>query len=301
MTRPIALAVLVLGLSVHPLLANELPPPPTVPETRLFDSGRLLATAGVSQVEGAAGGGLTPWAVIAGYGTRDGVGGAGRGTAVMLDDFRLLSPGLAVGFFDRLELSYARLSFDTLSAGAALGLGSGYTFNVDVYGAKLRLFGDIVADQDGWLPQVAIGIQAKQNDRGDIVRALGAKDSFGVDLYASATRLFLAQSLLVNATLRATRANQLGILGFGGDRNDDYRLQFEGSIGWLLTRNLVLGAEYRMKPDNLGFARERDWADVFVAWLPNKHVSLTVAWLEAGSIATYANQSGPYVSLVLSF
>ena len=32
---------------------------------------RLIATSGVSQIEGAAGGGLVPWAVIAGYGTRD--------------------------------------------------------------------------------------------------------------------------------------------------------------------------------------------------------------------------------------
>ena len=31
---------------------------------------RLLATGGVSQVEGAGGGGLVPWALIAGYGTR---------------------------------------------------------------------------------------------------------------------------------------------------------------------------------------------------------------------------------------
>lgn len=35
---------------------------------------RLLATGGVTQLEGAAGGGLTPWALIAGYGTRDQIG-----------------------------------------------------------------------------------------------------------------------------------------------------------------------------------------------------------------------------------
>ena len=31
-------------------------------------SNKLLLTGGVSQIEGAAGGGLTPWAVIGGYG-----------------------------------------------------------------------------------------------------------------------------------------------------------------------------------------------------------------------------------------
>ena len=38
------------------------------------ESGKLLATAGVTQIEGAGGGGLAPWAVITGYGTRDAIG-----------------------------------------------------------------------------------------------------------------------------------------------------------------------------------------------------------------------------------
>ena len=51
------------------------------------ESGRLLATSGVSQVEGAAGGGLAPWAVITGYDTRDQVGGNVHATYVGLGDF----------------------------------------------------------------------------------------------------------------------------------------------------------------------------------------------------------------------
>lgn len=35
---------------------------------------KLLLTGGLSQVEGSAGGGLVPWAVIGGYGTRDEIG-----------------------------------------------------------------------------------------------------------------------------------------------------------------------------------------------------------------------------------
>ena len=35
------------------------------------DQGKLLATGGVSQVEGAGGGGLVPWALITGYGSVD--------------------------------------------------------------------------------------------------------------------------------------------------------------------------------------------------------------------------------------
>jgi hypothetical protein len=38
-------------------------------------SDRLVLTGGVTSIEGAAGGGLTPWAVIGGQGTRNQVGG----------------------------------------------------------------------------------------------------------------------------------------------------------------------------------------------------------------------------------
>ena len=37
-------------------------------------SNKLLLTGGVSNIEGSAGGGLTPWAVIGGYGTADEIG-----------------------------------------------------------------------------------------------------------------------------------------------------------------------------------------------------------------------------------
>ena len=36
----------------------------------------------------------------------------------------------------------------------------------------------------------------------------------------SGTKVFLAQSLLVNVTLRYSKANQFGLLGFGGDEDD---------------------------------------------------------------------------------
>lgn len=268
---------------------------------RWFDSGRLLGTAGVMQVEGAGGGGLTPWALIAGYGTRDAVGASARGTAVPLPDYALYSPGIAIGLFDRLELSYAHLRFETGDTGAALGLGSGFAFGMDVFGAKLRLFGDAVYDQDRWWPQVAAGMQFKSNNRGRVLRAIGARRASDVDVYISTTKLFLAESILANATLRFTRANQLGLLGFGGDRNDRHRPQIEISGAWLLNRHVAIGAEYRMKPSNLGFAREHDWFDVFVALFISKNVSLTAAWLEAGSIATRPRQRGPYLSLTLGF
>ena len=267
----------------------------------LRNEGKLLLTDGVSSVEGAAGGGLASWAVIAGGETEDGVGVRVHGTRVSTSNFDLTSGGVSVGVFNRVEISYARQAFDTGRAGGALGLGRGFTFDQDVVGAKVRLFGDLVYDQDRWTPQVAIGAQYKSNDEPAIVRAVGARRDTGVDVYVAASKLFLAQSLLLSGTVRATQANQFGILGFGGDRHDGYSAQFEGSAAWLVTRRLVVGAEYRTKPDNLRFAREDDAYDIFGAYAFTKNLSLTLAYVDLGSIATFDSQRGAYLSLQAGF
>lgn len=274
---------------------------PPVPETPTGSSGKLLLTGGVSQVEGAAGGGLAPWAVIGGYGTRDQVGAKAYFTRIEVSDYALDSYGALVGIRDRVELSVSRQVFDTKAVGALLGLGQGYEIRQDTYGIKVKVAGDAVLEQDRWLPQIAVGLQHKRNNRGALLSAIGAKDDSGTDFYASATKLYLAQSLLLNATLRFTKANQFGILGFGGDRNDSYKPQFEGSAAFLLNRNLAIGAEYRTKPDNLGIAHEGDAWDAFVAWAPTKHVSLTVAYVDLGNIVIRDNQRGWYASLQVGF
>src|SRR5215831_2316271 len=176
----------------------------------MFDRGKLLATGGVSEVEGSCGGSIANWALITGYGTRDGIGANVHYTAVPLPDYSLQSAGVAVGVFDRLELSYAWQEFDTQDVGALLGLGKGFTFHQNIFGAKLKLIGDAVYDQDSWLPQISVGLQHKENDRVAIIAAVGGKNSVGTDFYVTATKLLLAESLLLDATLRETKANQFG-------------------------------------------------------------------------------------------
>lgn len=270
-----------------------------VPESRA--GGKLLLTGGVSSLEGAGGGGLATWALTTGYGAEDGIGGNVHATYVSLPDYELRSVGAAVGLWDRVELSVARQEFDTGSTGALLGLGEGFTFTQDVVGVKVKLVGDAVYGQASWMPQVSIGVQHKSNDQGAVISAVGGRDDEGTDVYVAATKLFLSESLLVNGTVRWTKANQTGLLGFGGDRNDDYAPQFEGSVGYLLTRNLLVGAEYRTKPDNLGFAAEDDAFDLFAAYAFNKNVSLTAAYVDLGSIATFEDQRGLYLSLQVGF
>ena len=263
--------------------------------------GKLLLTQGVSDIEGAAGGGLVPWAVIGGYGTGDQVGANAHATYVRTQDYALGTYGVAVGVANRVEFSLARQTFDTRDAGAALGLGRGYTFNQDIVGLKVRVLGDAVLDSDDWLPQIAIGTEFKHNEQGAVLQAIGARSNSGTDFYVSATKLLLAESLLLNGTLRMTRANQFGLLGFGGDLSNRYHAEFEGSAAYLLTRRVATGVEYRSKPDNLSFAREQDAYDAFVAWAPNKHLSLTAAYAVLGDIATLKHQRGFYISAQVGF
>lgn len=264
-------------------------------DERFAPGQRLLATGGVSTLDGAAGGGLVPWAVIAGYGTRDDIGGSVFYTAVDVDDFTLASTGIALGIYDRVEVSFAQQRF---------GLGKtvpGQVIDVDSVGLKVKLAGDAVFDQDRWLPQLALGLQYKRNQDFAIPQALGAKKDRGTDLYLAATKVWLAgplgRSLLANATVRASRANQLGILGFGGDREDGYRLLPEASLALLLRDDFAIGAEYRRKPDNLSVFREHSFGDAFVAWFPHKRVSITAAHADLGNIANRPGQKGTYFSV----
>ena len=276
-----------------------------------WGNSKLVLTGGVSTIDGAAGGGLTPWAIIGSHAAANEVGATAHLTRVKTQDYALTAYGAAVGIDDRIEFSLARQDFDTGATGAALGL-PGLRLRQDIVGAKLRLAGDAIVDSDTWMPQVAVGVEHKKVHAGGLeptLGALGAKTS-GTDVYLSATKLFLAHGVLVNATLRATRANQNGLLGFGGTQHGGYSVQPEISVAWLLRKNLAIGAEYRAKPDNLNPSiladglKEDDWADVFVAWAPSKHLSLTLAWVDLGRIVPAVQprrQAGAYVSAQVAF
>lgn len=252
--------------------------------------GKLLATPGVSQIEGAAGGGFVPWAQLAGYGSRDEIAGnifCSRGNT---DNYHLNVCGAQIGLYDRLELSLAQQQFHV----DALDL------NIEqrVMGAKLRLYGDIVYSR--W-PQISAGLQYKELDDPLVANLLGADDDSGFDIYIAASKLHLGAidgyNWFWNITARSTEANQTGLLGFGSAAGgSDREWVLEASTAILLSRQLAIGVEYRQKPDNLG-PKEDDWHNIFVAWFPNKYVSLTAAYLDLGDIAGAESQRGSYFSI----
>ena len=283
------------------------------------DTGKLLLTGGVSSVDGAAGGGLTPWAVIGSNASQTEVGVTAHITRVNTTDYGLSTYGATVGVFDRFELSASRQDFATGITGTALGL-PGLHLKQNILAAKIKIAGDAVLDSDTLMPQIAVGVQFKSLDAGGLeptLKLLGAKTE-GTDVYVNATKLFLAQGILVNATLRATKANQNGLLGFGatlGGANNSYRIQPEISVAKLLSKNLAIGAEYRKMTNNLEAAgaaaglgdalRAQDWKDIFIAWAPSKNLSLTLAYVDLGTIVPgFTNkrrQTGGYLSAQVAF
>ncbi|MEI2796917.1 DUF3034 family protein [Pseudoxanthomonas sp. F11] len=291
-----ALRVLPLACALACALAVLLPALPA-----FAGQGRLLATGGGAQIEGAAGGGIVPWAVLSGYGTDTQHGGAAFYTRVDTGDYALDAYGASYTFRNRVELSFARQSFDLGELQRQLTL-PWDALEQDIYGMKVRLAGDLVYNH---LPQISVGVQHKRLRDGALPLAVGAREDRGTDAYVSASKLFLdaagGYQLLLNATLRSTSANQAGLLGFGGDRRADRQWVWEGSAAVLLDPRLAIGVEYRQKPDNLGFAREDDWRDVFIAWFPNKQLAVVGAWADLGSIATLDDQRGAYVSVQWSF
>ncbi|WP_248679836.1 DUF3034 family protein [Sinimarinibacterium sp. CAU 1509] len=343
-----------------PVAVAPEPPPPVVKSTpvpkSLYNNGKVWLTGGVVTVDGAGGGGAVPWATISGYETRDGINGGVHYTYAPLANYTLHSYGATWGFYDRLELSYTNsvlpVDLNNLSTvalvgtllgdDAALGTDPWNTeIKMDIYGAKLRLFGDAVYNSQNLIPQVAIGGFYKVNkDKTFVVDTLGASKAKDWEAYVAATKIFFPISTLINVTARYTAANQTGLTGFGsceGTGNsktcdDGKEVRLEASIAYLLNKNTAIGGEWQQHGSNLdgrsvnvggldltgltdllgipltdGLAnaltqrKESDWYDLFFAYAPTKNLSFTMAYLMLGNIAVAPGQHGYYLSIHATF
>ncbi len=255
--------------------------------------GRLLGVTGLTSLDGSTGGGMTSWAMLAGYAEADEFGLSGAASVIRTGDFDVTALAVAANWSNRLELSLAsqRLSLDAL---VEQGMTTQADLRLDTLGMKWRLAGDPIYDSRG---QFSLGLQYKRNADFELARLAGAQRNHGVDVYLAWSRVWLDgpwhRPLLLNGTLRASQAHQTGFLGF--DR--DHRLNAEAAVGLFLSRNWLIGAEYRNKPDRLPFAAEDDWADVFVAWFPTKRWQLALAWLDLGEIGGVEGQRGWYLTV----
>lgn len=331
LTAPRALSCVgILSLSLvclHPAWADN----------GILGSGRLTATGGVTAVDGSAGGGINPWAMIAGYETNRQIGGSTFYTHLTLPNYQLNAYGAAVGLYNRVEISYARQDFSLGNTGAQLDgaiagffgapvsalpaplqFGGNYTLSQDIIGLKVRLFGNIVYDQGSLLPQVSVGLHYHHSNNSATIRALGAHPN-GTTFYLAASKLFIdglfGRYTFVDFDLDVTRANQNGLLGFGGLAPDGsfrgrYKVEPAFSVAQFIRRNIAVGYEFRAMPQNqlvgydaLGDAvsQTSNWQDIFIAYFPVKSVSLTAAYARLGTIASIPEQNGFYISMNASF
>lgn len=239
----------------------------------LFDSGKVLATGGVSMIDGAGGGGITPWATITGYATKEGINGDLHYTYAPLANYTLHSIGAAVGFWDRFELSYTSSALTTGSTFDTVGLVAdtlggvtdsllgtpintgiepfNTTIEMETIGAKVRVYGEAIYDSDSLMPQFAIGGFYKTNKNDDLLRTLGADKAKDWEAYISATKIFFPINTLINITARYTAANQTGLVGFGGPDGSDKEVRPEVSLAYLLRKDTVIGIEWAQHGDNL--------------------------------------------------
>ena len=251
---------------------------------------KIIATGGATSIEGSAGGGIVPWAVINGYGSSDEWAATAFASQVGVNDFTLKSVGASLSYDNHWEWSLARQTFKLERLGTEL--------RQDIFGLKYHVAGELLYTN---MPQLSLGIQYKKHRDFALPQAVGARDDSGIDLYLAASKVILdavaGRNLLLNGTLRATKANQTGLLGFGSNHSNDYQLLFEGSVAILLNYNLAVGAEFKQKPNELAFANEQHWRDIFMAWFINKNVSVTAGYVELGNIASFSNQQGYYLSV----
>ncbi|MDP1998159.1 MAG: DUF3034 family protein [Rhodoferax sp.] len=287
------------------------------------ETGKLRLTGGISSVEGVAGGGITPWAVIGSQATDGENGVFAHASRLRTDDYGLTTLGVGIALKNTLELTLARQDLSAAPAQALNALGfnvnEGAHLKMDVLGVKLRVAGDAVLNSDTLMPQISVGMEVKRTQAGSIrpvLDFLGSKTS-GTDLYVSATKLLLGERILLNSTLRYTNANQGGLLGFGasapGQNSRSWYPEF--SAVYLLRRDLAVGAEYRFMPNKLealgqaaglgsGLAQD-DWKDIFIAWAPNKNLALAAAYVDLGRVVPGVTgarkQRGLYASAQVAY
>lgn len=251
---------------------------------------KLVATGGTSSIEGTSGGGIVPWATIGGYGSSDEWAATVNWSRVGVKDFSLVSQSFGLSYDDRYELTLARQSFWISPMQQSL--------EQQIVGFKVRVAGHLIYDA---LPQISIGTQWKDHQRFGLPKAVGAMDANGQDWYLSASKVYLdalfGRNLLLNTTVRWTKANQAGLLGFGAVDHQNYQPMLEASAALLVRHDVAIGAEFRQKPNQLAFAREDHWRDLFAAWFINQQLSVVGGYVDLGDIAGLRNQQGYYLAI----
>lgn len=273
--------------------------------------GANQAQAVPTNIEGSAGGGLVPMALMHPQGPLVSY------TNLTTQNFGIQSIAIGGTIADRAEVSFGHLMTTVPASYNALD-NSDNRITVNTLGLKVK-----VLDMGDSTPQVAIGLQAKSSS-GSLLNTLKTANAIsstsGTDLYAAATKVVTVggKGVVLNGVLRATKANQMGILGFGGGTaaggKTGYSVKPELSAGVFLADNVIFGGEYRAKPSNISSTaaglgiKEEGAYTLFMAYIPNKNMTITAAYANLGQVGASttavggtAKQDGMYLQLQTNF
>lgn len=281
-------------------------------------------------LEGAGGGGLNPWAMIANGGKA--FTPAVFGTYVTTNHYNLYSVGAnaSISKYAEIYVSHQYLGLpesltSTLNLGASPAVGilpanvaNRNNIEQSIVGAKFQVY-----PGHGAIPMLAVGFNYHSANSA-IPNALTAKAS-GADYYVAATGIypFAGSNLLLDGDVYVTRSNYLGLLGQGGSGHGGYTVQGGVSVGYFVAKDVAVGAEWRSFPTNnleaaqsylisKGLAgtdlHQSSWYDGWVAYMPNPHLSVVAAFVSLGNMVNIpatgsinSNQDGFYLNLNTTF
>jgi hypothetical protein len=201
----------------------------------------------------------------------------------------------------RLELGFG---YDYLNLGdlptqiKAMG-GATINENLALYNANARLQ-ILKEDEFGqkWLPALTAGVHYKYNDGateindqlGGKLSAIGLSEAEGVDftLYGTKLLTFLPRPVVVSLGGRATTSAEIGLLGF----TDSYSFVFEGNVAVLLTKRIIVAAEYKEIPDNFTpipglIGAPNNWWTLAATYVVNPHMTVAVGYGHFGMVANH--------------
>ncbi|MDO8784971.1 MAG: DUF3034 family protein, partial [Syntrophales bacterium] len=259
-----------------------------------------IASAGppLLNFEGVGGGGIVPGAYL----VNPPQDGKKIGNPVLSSwhaiggDSNFYTQGIALSMFDRVELGYSHEVFDFRRIKRKLEELSGGTLRADkdfVYQHDFHIK-FLLMKEDKYIPAFALTTEFKFNDTiesinnnlGKPLDGIGYDDNFGTDFDFSFSKTFMNLikfPVQTHFNLRLTKGAHTGFLGF----SEDYTINPEIALGVMVHPDIIIGFEYRQKPDEYksmatslsGFTfKEDDFWDIFFSWMPSKRLSLSVAF-----------------------
>jgi hypothetical protein len=220
-------------------------------------------------------------------------------------DLNWVMVGGNITFFDRLELGLAfnYINIDEPASVAVDQLGLDLDNNLVALSGKLLL-----VKESKWIPAISVGAIYKYTnfDNLELFEQEGEKmysNNEGVDFFAVASKTFfiplpnmdLPLPLFVNAGIKSTKGQQLGVVGFGNERDE----VFFASTALLLPVDVLfpfiskkvglffLGFEYvddvNVGENSLGPMKTKRMWDVHLVYDTCKHLSFILAYLNTGS------------------